>query len=111
MAHEFVEHNAAGEGIDGALPAMRRFKAHHRALPHAEVPDALETIDASTAGMAAKLCMRFLILTAVRSGEARGALWSEIDLDAREWRIPTNRMKAGGRASHPAVRCGLGRAA
>ena len=38
MAHEFVEHNAAGEGINGALPAMRRFKSHHRALPYAEVP-------------------------------------------------------------------------
>ena len=95
MAHEFVEHNAAGEGIDGALPAMRRFKAHHRALPYAEIPAALDTVDASPASMAAKLCLRFLILTAARSGETRGALWSEIDLDAREWRIPANRMKAG----------------
>ena len=95
MAHEFVEHNAAGEGIDGALPAMRRFKAHHRALPHAEVPAALETIDASTAGMAAKLCLRFLILTAARSGEARGATWSELDLGNRLWTIPAERMKGG----------------
>ena len=95
MAHEFVEHNAAGEGIDGALPAMRRFKAHHRALPHAEVPAALETIDASTAGMAAKLCLRFLIMTAARSGEARGATWSELDLDNRLWTIPAERMKGG----------------
>ena len=95
MAHEFVEHNAAGEGIDGALPAMRRFRAHHRALPHAEVPAALETIDASTAGMAAKLCLRFLILTAARSGEARGATWSELDLDNRLWTIPAERMKGG----------------
>ena len=95
MAHEFVEHNAAGEGIDGALPAMRRFKPHHRALPHAEVPAALETIDASTAGMAAKLCLRFLILTAARSGEARGAIWSETDLGNRLWTIPAERMKGG----------------
>ena len=95
MAHEFVEHNAAGEGIDGALPAMRRFKAHHRALPHAEIPAALETIDASTTGMAAKLCLRFLILTAARSGEARGAIWSETDLGNRLWTIPAERMKGG----------------
>ena len=95
MAHEFVEHNAAGEGIDGALPAMRRFKSHHRALPYAEVPAALETIDASTAGMAAKLCLRFLILTAARSSEARGATWSEMDLDNRLWTIPAERMKGG----------------
>ena len=95
MAHEFVEHNAAGEGIDGALPVMRRFKAHHRALPYAEIPAALETIDASTAGMAAKLCLRFLILTAARSGEARGATWAELDLDNRLWTIPAARMKGG----------------
>ena len=95
MAHEFVEHNAAGEGIDGALPAMRRVRAHFRALPYTEIPAALDTVDASPASMAAKLCLRFLILTAGRSGETRGALWSEIDLDAREWRIPENRMKAG----------------
>ena len=95
QAHGYVEHNAAGEGIDGALPPMPRVKAHHRALPYAEVPAALETIDGSSAGLAAKLCMRFLILTAVRSGEARGASWSEIDPDAREWRIPAERMKGG----------------
>ena len=34
-----------------------------------------------------------MVLTACRSGEARGAIWDEIDLDAREWRIPDTRMK------------------
>ena len=95
QAHGYVEHNAAGDGIDGALPPMPRVKAHFRALPYAEVPAALETIDGSSAGLAAKLCARFLTLTAVRSGEARGASWSEIDPDAREWRIPAERMKGG----------------
>ena len=45
--------------------------------------------------MAAKLCFRFLVLTAARSGEARGATWDEIDLQGQEWRIPSQRMKAG----------------
>ena len=40
-------------------------------------------------------CLEFTILTASRSGEARGALWSEIDLDAGTWSIPKERMKAG----------------
>ena len=95
MAHEFVEHNAAGEGIDGALPAMRRVRAHFRALPYTEIPAALDTVDASPASMAAKLCLRFLILTAARSGEARGATWAELDLDNRLWTIPAERMKGG----------------
>lgn len=95
QAHGYVEHNVAGEVIDGALPAQPAVREHLRALPYQEVATAMETVEASRASLAAKLCLRFTILTAVRSGETRGALWLEIDLDAREWRIPANRMKAG----------------
>ncbi len=72
-AHGYVEQNVAGEGIEGALPAMPAVKAHFRALPYREVAAALETVDGSKASKAAKLCLRFLILTAARPGEARGA--------------------------------------
>ena len=41
-----------------------------------------------------KLAYEFLILTALRTGEIRGALWSEIDLTKAEWFIPRERMKA-----------------
>ncbi len=40
-------------------------------------------------------CLEFTILCACRSGESRGALWSEIDMDAGTWSIPASRMKAG----------------
>jgi integrase len=40
-------------------------------------------------------CLRFAILTAVRSAEAIGADWSEFNLTKREWTIPKERMKAG----------------
>ncbi|MDE2971552.1 MAG: site-specific integrase, partial [Acidobacteriota bacterium] len=39
------------------------------------------------------LAFEFLVLTACRSGEVRGARWDEVDLEAREWRIPSERMK------------------
>lgn len=39
--------------------------------------------------------LEFVILTACRSGEARGATWEEIDLDGASWVIPKDRMKAG----------------
>ena len=94
-AHDYCASNAAGEALDGALPPMPRLKAHHRALPYREVTEALETVDASDASLAARLCLRFLVLTAARSGEARGAAWEEIDGTAREWRIPAERMKGG----------------
>ena len=95
QAHGHIEHNPAGEAIDGALPAMPAVKAHFRALPYPDVGAALDTIDGSRASIAAKACLRFLVLTACRSGEARGATWDEIDPEAREWRIPASRMKGG----------------
>ena len=94
-AHGYVEHNAAGESIAGALPVMPRIRAHFRAMHYSEVAAGLETVEASGASTAAKLCLRFTVLTAARSGEARDAAWAEIDMDAREWRISGSRMKSG----------------
>lgn len=94
QAHGYVQFNMAGEVIDGALPPMPRVKSHFRSLPYTEVADALETVAESGASASAKLCLRFAVLTAARSGEARNSTWEEIDFDAREWRIPAERMKA-----------------
>lgn len=95
LAHGYVERNVAGEAIDGALPAMPRVRSHFRALPYEQVPAALAAVEGSRACLSAKLCLRFSVLTAARSGEARGAVWDEIDPEKREWRIPGVRMKAG----------------
>ena len=43
-------------------------------------------------------CVRWLILTLVRSNEARGARWDEINWDAKRWEIPAHRMKGGEKA-------------
>ena len=94
-AHGYVEQNVAGEEIEGALPAMPAVKEHFRALPYREVSEALEAVQESRVSDAAKLCLRFLVLTSARSGEARGATCAEIDLETREWRIPGERMKKG----------------
>ena len=95
MASELIETNPAGEVIDGALPSMPKVKTHLRALPYQEVGSALKTVDASQTSLAAKRCLKFLVFTAARSGEARGATWDEIDLEAATWTIPGSRMKAG----------------
>ena len=95
MANELIESNPAGEAIDGALPSMPKVKAHLRALPYQEVGSALMTVDASQTSLASKLCLRFLVFTAARSGEARGATWEEIDLEGTTWTVPSSRMKAG----------------
>ena len=96
MAHDLIALNPAGEAIDGALPPMRRIvNGHMLALPYQEVPNAIHTIRSSQAWPATKLAFEFLILTACRSGEVRSAMWSEIDVGARLWTIPAERMKAG----------------
>ena len=94
QAHGYADQNPAGEAIDGALPPQAPAQ-HHRALPFREVSAAFEAVAASRSALAVRACLRFLILTACRSGEARGATWSEIDTDAAEWRIPAGRMKTG----------------
>ena len=45
--------------------------------------------------MAAKACLRFVVLTACRSGEARLATWDEVDVETGMWRVPASRMKSG----------------
>ena len=76
------------------LGAQRDRIQHMRALPHDEVAAAVETVWASGATPAVKLAFEFLVLTAARSGEVRGARWTEIDLPAGVWTVPATRMKA-----------------
>ena len=94
MAYGFIEVNPAGEAIDAAMPDTETV-THHAAIDYRQAPDAWQRIETLGAG---RLCLRFLILTAARAGEASGARWSEIDLDAATWTIPASRMKA--RAEH-----------
>ena len=75
------------------MPAV---KAHFRALPWAEVGEALDTVrNVPGISKSSRLCLEFLVLTAARSAEALGAAWDEIDFAEREWRIQAERMKTG----------------
>ena len=50
----------------------------------------------STGAYRASVCaLEFIALTASRSGEVRGARWSEIDLESSTWTVPADRMKSG----------------
>jgi integrase len=80
--------------LDHILPAKSKVAAveHHAALPWREIPEFMIALRAQE-GIAAQ-ALDFLILTAARSGEVRGALWGEFDLDAKIWTVPAARMKA-----------------
>lgn len=81
--------------LDHLLPARAKVAAveHHAALPWADIPAVLSRLAQSTGTAAA--CLRFSILTAARSGEARGTKWGEINIAQRVWVVPAARMKAG----------------
>ena len=58
----------------------------------------------SGATPAVKLAFEFLVLTAARSGEVRGARWAEIDLPASVWTVPAEAHEVQTRAPGSAVR-------
>jgi integrase len=66
---------------------------HYAAVPYDEVP-ALVAALRDHRGISAR-ALEFLILTATRTKEVRGATWDEIDLDNALWTIPAARMKGG----------------
>lgn len=65
---------------------------HHPAASWHDVPAIMAELRKKDTTSA--LLLRFSILTAARSGEARGAVWSEIDLTSKTWAVPAERMKA-----------------
>lgn len=80
--------------LDLLLPAPEKVSPvkHLAAVPLAEARQVWQSIRDS-GGMGA-LALQLQILTAGRSGEARGARWSELDLVNAVWVIPKERMKA-----------------
>lgn len=92
VAKGYREASLAWPVIDKALPKQRGKVKHHPSLPYAELGRFLADLRAKeTMG---RLALEMLILTACRSNEIRGALWSEVDLEAKLWSIPAGRMKA-----------------
>jgi integrase len=75
------------------LPAHSKLsRGHHAAMSYANLPAFLPRLR-EIGGVGAK-ALEFVVLTAVRSGEARGARWEEVDFEARVWTIPAGRMKS-----------------
>ena len=87
VAKGFRPDNPAGGAIGAALPKHSGPRRHFRALPHCEVGGALVTVRASGAWVMSKLACEFLVLTAARSGEVRGARWAELDLESATWTV------------------------
>jgi len=84
--------------LDQLLAAPRKIAPvkNMRAVPYPEVPAVMAAL-AADQNVAAQ-CLRFIILTACRLGEALKATWNEVYFEGAEWVIPKERMK--GRREH-----------
>ncbi|MDA9949518.1 tyrosine-type recombinase/integrase [Paracoccaceae bacterium] len=71
---------------------VKRVK-HHAAIPYKQIATFIKKLRGRKGSSAS--AMEFMILTAARTGEVRGARWQEIDLTIKVWTIPADRMKAG----------------
>ncbi len=80
--------------LDKLLPKKEKIakKENYEALPYDKAGDFMVALRGRDTVQARAL--EFAVLTAARSGEVIGATWDEIDLDAKVWTIPADRMKA-----------------
>lgn len=84
---------------DNPVPPVRvlrrRNQENHPALSPGLLGEFLRKLDAfDTIHEQTRIAMLLVVLTACRKSEVIGGKWSEIDLDAAEWEIPAERMKA-----------------
>ena len=79
--------------LNTLLGGAKKDVAHHAALPYLDAPAFMVELRRQSTLVARAL--EFTILTAARTGEVRGACWSEINLKTCEWIVPASRMKTG----------------
>ncbi|WPP05876.1 tyrosine-type recombinase/integrase [Methylocella tundrae] len=82
-----------GGHLEMLLPKPAKLsRGHHAAMPYQEIPAFLARLRQAE-GMGAR-ALELVILTAARSGEVLGAVWPEVNFEARIWTVPASRMKA-----------------
>ena len=93
-AHKLRTGDNPCELIDEALGKQKGEAEHFDALPFDQVGQFIRDLRAGKAAEVTKIAFEIMILTAVRTSEIRSAQWSEVDLAAKLWTIPAERMKA-----------------
>lgn len=92
VAHTLIARNPAADErpSDGLAPARKKNYARQDAK---EVPELLRKIEKYDGSLYTRCALKLMALTFVRTSKLIGARWSEFDLDAKQWRIPAERMK------------------
>jgi len=81
--------------IKDVIPPARKVKHHASITDPKKIKSLLRAIDGFDGTFVVHCALKFAPLVFVRPGELRNAEWHEIDLEAREWRIPEEKMKGG----------------
>jgi integrase len=84
---------ARWETLQHSLSERSEAVQHHPSLPYKEVPAFIAALPPSTTSAGA---LKFLILTAMRSGAVLGARWEEFNDEMTCWTVPAKRMKGKG---------------
>lgn len=92
VIHGRLDANPMLDLVPGEILKPRQVR-HRAALDAKEIPTFLARLNDYDGDPHTVHALRLLMLTAVRPGEVRGALWTEIDMDAALWTIPAERMK------------------
>lgn len=95
-----VMYYAVNAGLIPANPAAKINKAfnapivrHMPAIRPDELPDFMQALAVARIERQTRLVIEWQLLTICRPSEAAGTRWDEIDFQAKEWRIPENRLK------------------
>lgn len=94
IAHGYAKRNPAADIKPGDVLKSRR-KVNFARVDARELPELLKAVEVYRGSVVTRLAMKLMALTFPRTSEMLGAHWSEIDLDARRWNIPAERMKMG----------------
>ncbi|MEZ5476375.1 MAG: integrase arm-type DNA-binding domain-containing protein [Thiolinea sp.] len=91
VVRKLVQHNEA-DNLRDELPTPERKNNPH--LVASDVHDFILDVEQDrNMGEVVRIAILFTLHTLARTGETRHARWDEFDLEAREWRIPAERMK------------------
>ena len=75
------------------LRPLKHTAEHRKSVAASEITEVLSRVDEAASWPLTSLAARFVALTCLRDGEVLGATWDEIDIEARTWEIPAERMK------------------
>jgi integrase len=92
IAHGYAKRNPVAEIKPGYI-LKSTAKVNLARIDAAELPQLLRAIEVYKGTHVTRLAVKFMAMTFVRTSELIGARWSEIDVEARRWDIPKERMK------------------